>query len=91
MLIRHSIGRSIRPDNASAARVRAAPVEAGDGMRLKSGGAVMTAERVDQGGRAFIALDALDLVTAEAFTSTECPEARMAGGNHHHHNNNKLR
>jgi hypothetical protein len=38
--------------------------------------------------RAFIALDALDLVTPDEFPNTDCPEARMAGGNN---NNNKLR
>jgi uncharacterized protein YodC (DUF2158 family) len=65
---------------------------AGDLVRVKSGGAVMTAARVNPGTRAFIARGALVSVSSEAFTSTECPEVRMAGGNHHHHNNNnKLR
>jgi hypothetical protein len=113
MFNRHSIGRSIRSDSASAARVRAAAVgysggwrgvesRAGDAVRLNSGGAVMTADRVDHGsrramrlagratGEAFVAPDALGLVSPEAFTSPDCPEARMAG-DHHHHNNNKLR
>ena len=59
---------------------------AGDRVRLKSGGAVMTAERVDHGvarciwqdarqalNKAFIGLDALDLVTPKEWTGTDCP------------------
>jgi hypothetical protein len=111
MFNRHSPGRSIRSDSASAARVLASPVgllgrlarrgEPGrlGAVRFNSGGAVMTADRVGHGSRrpmrpvecgeaAFIEFDALDLLSAEAFTSTDCPEARMAGGNHHHHHNN---
>ena len=103
MFNRHSIGRSTRSDSASAARARAAPVvpmamggeawkaRAGDLLRLKSGGAVMTAARVNSGARAFIARGALDLTSSRVFTSTECPDVRMAGGNHHHNNNNNLR
>ncbi|HZC17247.1 MAG TPA: hypothetical protein VE309_10830 [Caulobacteraceae bacterium] len=82
---------------------------AGDRVRLKSGGAVMTAERVDHGvehpfaqcvwldvrwmlQKAFIALDALDLVTPEESASTDCPEVRMAGDhNNNNNNNNNLR
>ncbi|HEX4198487.1 MAG TPA: hypothetical protein VHZ26_13705 [Caulobacteraceae bacterium] len=56
----------------------------------------MTADRAGRGsprpmrlaeratGEAFIA-------SPEAFTSSDCPEARMAGGNHHHHHNNNRR
>ncbi|HEX4199671.1 MAG TPA: hypothetical protein VHZ26_19700 [Caulobacteraceae bacterium] len=40
----------------------------------------MTAERANRRG-----LDAFALASAEAFTNTDCSEARMAGGNHHHH------
>jgi uncharacterized protein YodC (DUF2158 family) len=87
---------------------------AGDRVRLKSGGAVMTAERVGHGVehssarcvwfdarqaprkafiglRAFIGLEALDLVTPEESASTDCPEVRMAGDNHNNNNNNNLR
>jgi hypothetical protein len=77
---------------------------AGDLLRLKSVDAVMTAGRVDRGVerpalpktfdplRECIALDGFDLASAEAFTSIDCPEARMAGDNHHNNNkNNKLR
>jgi hypothetical protein len=63
----------------------ASKARAGDLVRLKSGGAVMTAERANHWVRAFIAQGALDRASSEAFTSAECPEARMAGGNHHHH------
>ncbi|HEX4196309.1 MAG TPA: hypothetical protein VHZ26_02615 [Caulobacteraceae bacterium] len=38
---------------------------------------------------AFIAFDALELVSLEDLTSTDCPEARMAGGNHNNNNNNQ--
>jgi uncharacterized protein YodC (DUF2158 family) len=81
---------------------------AGDRVRLKSGGAVMTAERVNHGvehssarcvwldarqapHKAFIGLDALDLVSSDESASTDCPEVRMAGDNHHNNNNNNLR
>jgi hypothetical protein len=40
--------------------------------------------------KAFIALDALDLVTPEESASTDCPEVRMAG-DHNNNNNNNLR
>jgi hypothetical protein len=92
MLSRRSITPSIRSDSASAARGSAAPVRdvlragqarkarAGDAVRLNSDGAVMTAERANRRG-----LDAFALASAEAFTNTDCSEARMAGGNHHHH------
>ncbi|HEX4199156.1 MAG TPA: DUF2158 domain-containing protein [Caulobacteraceae bacterium] len=78
----------------------------GDVVRLKSGGAVMTAERINHGvdqpfakciwldarqapRRAFIVLDALDLVSDEDSANTDCPDARMAGGNHHNNNNER--
>jgi hypothetical protein len=71
------INRSIRSNSASAARVRAAAVGSGRGRR-----------GVEGAGGAFVALDALNLAGSEEFTSTDCPEARMAGGNN---NNNRLR
>jgi hypothetical protein len=55
-------------------------------VRFNSGGAVMTADQVDHRS-----CRALDLLRPEQLTSTDCPEARMAGGNHHHHNNNQVR
>jgi hypothetical protein len=57
-------------------------------VRFGSGGVVMTAGRA---GAALTALGALDLVRAEPFTNTDCPEARMAGGNHNNNNNNNKR
>jgi uncharacterized protein YodC (DUF2158 family) len=85
---------------------RAWKARAGDVVRLKSGGAVMTAERINHEveqpfarciwldtrhapRRAFIALDALDLVSPEE-SPADCPETRMAGKNHNN-NNNELR
>jgi hypothetical protein len=70
-----------------------------DAVRFNSGGAVMTTDRVSRSrhpmrfagcatDEAFIGLDALDLVSPEQLTHTDCPEARMAGGNHHHHHHN---
>ncbi|HEX4199017.1 MAG TPA: hypothetical protein VHZ26_16390 [Caulobacteraceae bacterium] len=117
MFSRHSTCRPIRSNRASAARVSAATVgavmageartaRAGDAVRLKSGGVVMTAARVGHPVEqpfarcvqpdarqalcaAFVAVDALDLGSAEAFTNTDCPDARMAGGNNN--NNSKRR
>ncbi|HEX4199810.1 MAG TPA: hypothetical protein VHZ26_20420 [Caulobacteraceae bacterium] len=64
---------------------------AGDLVRLKSGGAVMTAERLNPAVEHPFAHRAwLDLASSEAFTNTDCPEARMASDNHNN-NNNKLR
>ncbi|HEX4197102.1 MAG TPA: hypothetical protein VHZ26_06635 [Caulobacteraceae bacterium] len=51
-------------------------------MRFNSGGAVMTAGRAGHLSRRPI--------RPEALTSTDCPEARMAGDNNNN-NNNRLR
>ncbi|HEX4197833.1 MAG TPA: hypothetical protein VHZ26_10355 [Caulobacteraceae bacterium] len=66
---------------------------AGHAVRLKSGGAVMTAERGNHQAlhTAFIGLDALALESPEQHTHTDCPETRMAGANHHHHHHNNQR
>jgi hypothetical protein len=112
MFSRHSLGQSTPSDSASAARVRAAAVglvwrrarrgERGrlDAVRFNSGGAVMTAGRVDHRSfrpallaepttnGAFTALDVLDLVRAAQPTRTDCPEARMAGGNNNSNSSN---
>ena len=118
------ISPSIRSNSASAARAGTDAVglgmdgetwkaRAGDVVRLKSGGVLMTATKVNHEVKhpfaqcvwfdvrqalkcGYIELDALDLVTPEESASTDCPEARMAGGNNNNKNknnnkNNKLR
>ncbi|HEX4197448.1 MAG TPA: hypothetical protein VHZ26_08400 [Caulobacteraceae bacterium] len=66
---------------------------AGDAVRLNSGGAVMTAERVNHQAEHPVArcvgLDALALAGPEQHTRTDCPETRMAGGNNNNNNNKR--
>jgi hypothetical protein len=75
MFSRLSLGRSIRSDSASAARVSGA-------------GAGRVALMAVEARKARAGDVALDRVASEALTGADCPEARMAGANHHHHHHN---